>query len=286
MPFVNVIFSSISAMSGQVEDFAGPVASMNTQIFFIPLVHLVYNFVAIVFALALNPLHLRWIAKIYSRPAKKERQQLKFLGRPSHLAPSLAIEQASQEVKKMAAMVQSMLNMTRQVFESEEKQTELRVKKYENITDRLLAELSIFITKVMQSSLTKKQSLEAAYLLQMAVELEGVADCCETVLKFKSATNSDEGLLSQIQRYLESAIEPFEYIFPLLTETISIDDDSMQRHEEKLKTLVKKSHSQFNDLIRSNSSDKYTNSVIECMESIHRIAEHSRSMLDARTIFI
>ena len=142
----------------------------------VPMAHVATNLLIMFIGFMLAPLAEKIMELIFRDPKKKQTQHLRYFGRPSQFAPSLALEQASQEVKKMAALVHTTLHMTQDTLLKASQDSESRALKYEGITDSILQELTVFLAKVMQVNLSKTQSFESACLLHFAVELEKIAD--------------------------------------------------------------------------------------------------------------
>ncbi|MCB0365982.1 MAG: Na/Pi cotransporter family protein [Bdellovibrionaceae bacterium] len=165
---------------------------------------------------------LRLVKRVIPDRYRKESQRLVFNGLPHHLPPALALTQARQEVQKLAAMTETILQLTKVEIEGEGKDSDSRDKvlKYEAITDNIQREVFEFLGQVIRVSLTQKQGEEARRLLKVADELESIADCCQRLVSSHQRLVLDEPLDVELRlalrQYMESVMETFEYVFHLL----------------------------------------------------------------------
>lgn len=172
-------------------------------------------------SLLLSPLVLWGMPLLLGEPREKEMQKLEYLGRPSHLAPSLALEQVKLEVIKLAAMVQSILQMLRdQSLVESPQELQNRLFKYEKITDNVLIELKEYLVKIQQTRMTKTQSREAGVWIKVADELESLADTSEdiTTLLQSGSVSGRKALNAQLERVLMI----YEGLFHHITEGVAL----------------------------------------------------------------
>lgn len=277
------VYIVVTSVSQFLASYSSAESLMFYSVVCIPVAHIIFNFAAIIFSLTMRPLWVAMIGKIIPPPRKKQPQRLLFLGRPSHLAPSLAIEQANQEVKKLSALVHSMLGMTQDMFLSSQETEISRIEKYENITDNILNELTLFISKVLQATLSKRQSFEASCLLQMAIELEKIADCCEDVMIFlKNHPNESK----ELQNLFSTAVEAYEHIFPSITDQLRTHDQAVDTFLQDLDKIVYGSVKVYDEIIEKGlRQNEMYEELIRVVNSIRRITEGSKSIIDLRQRF-
>lgn len=130
---------------------------------------------------------------------EKEKKSLEFVGNMSTVSPALAIEQATGELVKMIELVDvifdDMLNFLK--ASSEQKDLSRRVQKYEGITDKMQMEITVFLGKVMQVSLTEEESQQIKSILRMADELESIADYCASIMSYSGRVYSEQFTLDE-----------------------------------------------------------------------------------------
>ncbi len=277
----------LTTMANAIGSVTTAQSLMFASVVCIPMTHVLFNIMAVVVSLLLRPLTLSLVLKLIPPPAKKQPQHLRFLGRPSHLAPSLAIEQANQEVKKLSAMVHSMLGMTVDLFQSEHESVDQRIKKYESITDNILDELTVFIAKVMQASLSKRQSFEASCLLQVAIELEKIADCCEDIIDFQTSEKIFSEVAQELKSFFNTAFEAYEHIFPLITDQVHTSEKAMQTFIDDMDIIIYESVKVYDALLEKGLRQKAEyEAAVGVINSIRRIVEGSKSIIDIKKRYI
>jgi len=122
------------------------------------------------------------IAKIVTRltPDKehKEVQHLVMLGNPVDIMPVTALVQAETEVVKMKSIVDRMFKLTREYLELPKLEAKMlnKIKDYERITDNIQKEVTVFICKLLERSLSEFQSVKAQNIVRIVDEIESVAD--------------------------------------------------------------------------------------------------------------
>jgi len=253
----------------------------------VPLTHIFVNLLAMILGFAFSPGLEPLMARLILAPKKKQIQHLRFFGRPSQFAPSLALEQASQEVKKMSALIHTTLQMTNEVLKSPNEEFEGRALKYEGITDSILEELTVFLAKTMQATLSKKQSFEAACLMQFAVELEKIADHCQEILEYKRSHEISTALNEDILKYFGAALDCFEHVFPMLTDHFNISKDSMDSFLTDMQVYVRNSLEVYDELLLSGLKQHADySSAIPVFNAVRMIVENTHSIVDLRQRFL
>lgn len=162
----------------------------------------------------------------------KEPQKLLFLASPHIHSSVLQIELVYLELKKMAAMVQSVLDKTMEYMfaEEEEKSLSKKVIKYEKITDNIRREINIFIEQLSMYEMTDIQAEQLRAVLKIADELEKIADKCENIIRQNQRFKSDSIVIdlktwNALKSYSEGVLEYFNKIFA----NLSMDDKSINQ---------------------------------------------------------
>ncbi|MCB0340971.1 MAG: Na/Pi cotransporter family protein [Bdellovibrionales bacterium] len=230
---------------------------------YVPISHVLFNVsLVFLFLLLLWPTRkvIEWVFPKSS--ANKEPQKLTLLGHFTSVAPTLALEQAVQEIKKMSAMVESVLQLTHELVTKGSLESEQvdRIFKYESITDKVHVELNEFLQTVMQSRLSLTQSQRVQALLRLTHELESIADKSRFVVHRILEMNKQGLVVSTDNRknlavFFESILADYELVFVRLTEAQSASED------QKEDPLAK-----FND-------DRYTSRVTTELLGMHKLVQ-------------
>jgi len=133
------------------------------------------------------------LAKIATKmvPDKKDSKKdgsfhLKFISTSLMSTPSMNLNQARLEIRRMMDIVTRMFEMVIEIFENPEEKLGEKVEeiqKLENHTDLLEKEISSFLVKISQNNISEEQSQEISIMLQRLNELESIGDKCESILK-------------------------------------------------------------------------------------------------------
>lgn len=187
--------------------------------------HLTFNLLIVAVGVTARPFLWRLIERWIPTPKEKEMQQLRFHGQILSLPPSLSLALAHHEVEKMAAMVETVLELTDNWLKNKGAHIEdvERILKYESIADSVEEEVGEFLTHVNRLNLTAHQSRHVKILLRMADELESIADDCKSI--FHRSVESETPLskpLSEVQERLiqisSANLQMYEKFFEGLSE--------------------------------------------------------------------
>ena len=121
-------------------------------------------------------------------PAGKEKPEkhLEFIDYAFIPTPSIALGQARQEIIKMSELVTNMFKWSGELLFLPTLNRELsdRLFKYENITDRIQAEISRFLARLLQSSPGAEVAEDTRRYLRIVDEYESIGDYCEMLAKY------------------------------------------------------------------------------------------------------
>lgn len=212
-----LVSSLFQALGGTAEPYS---------LWLLPATHLTLNFLVAVVFLILVPL-LEFVAtKVIPEGPQKEVQNLHVFGRAGQMAPSLALDLAHQEIKKMAAMVESVLFLTSRLVNSNQLNREdvEKILKYEGVTDNVQIELREFLTRITEVSLTTKQGLQIKSIMRIADELENIADNCKAIFhSYKLLAHRKEShvahLMHGLDEFFSEIVTFYENVFSCLTGT-------------------------------------------------------------------
>lgn len=225
---------------------------------------------------------------IPSRPYK-ELQKLEPLGGLANMAPSLSIEQAYQEVKKMTAMVQALLSLTKDYVSAKSHEEEVwkKVTKYEKITDNVQSEMVVFLQTLIEARLTKEQSRLVRTYLRMTDELEAVADRCESILEyrknlFKSGVQLEGEVLNILEVFMDSVIEQFDLVFDFIAGESIFNEEDYENSINKFGGLSKDMRVYyFNSVSQKKLLPEIGLALNEISLEVHDIHYHTTNIVDA-----
>ncbi len=125
--------------------------------------------------------------KLAPKPeGEKDEFHLKYITTALVATPTININQARLEIKRMCGIVLEMFDMVMDVFHHPKEKLGTQVEqiiKLENLTDHLEKEISNFLVNILQNNISYEQSEEVSSLLHTVNELERMGDNCESLLK-------------------------------------------------------------------------------------------------------
>ncbi len=220
------------------------------------LFHTVFNVINTLLMIGFIPAIARIVTKLVpSKGLEDEAFHLEYIGTGTMVTTEDSILEARKEivrfgniVKKMTGFVSSLLTETDR---KEFKKTLARIKKYEEITDRIESEMVVYLAKVSEGELSEDASLKIRAMLSIANDLETIGDINYTMSRILKRKSEDKIYFIPSQR------ENLQEMFKLLDDAMNkmqenLDDDrnksglaeayEMERSINKMRNTLKKGH--------------------------------------------
>jgi phosphate:Na+ symporter len=185
-----------------------------------------------------NTLLLIWFVKFIEKTVQKiipskggddEKYHLEYIGSGLMKASELSIIEAKKEVIKFAELSKRMFNMIPDLLlENDSKkfgEIYERIKKYEDITDRIEIEVANFLVKVSKNEISDETSQQIRGMLRMNNNFEKIGDVCYQMSIAIEKKNEEKAWFTPTQR--ERLKEMFTLInqaFDVMLENIKAED--------------------------------------------------------------
>lgn len=218
----------------------------------IALGHSIFNITCTLIFLPFIKQYARLIEFLFKDPIEKERVSLKFMGpNSSDMVGATGIYQAKEELKKLKEINSKMftlfLNMiTKEIQNPNNNELLAKAKHYEEITDRIQKEITVFTCQIMQQSLSAKQSHQCQILVQVADDLETIADYLERIIVlyikvsphlFKDPTSSSK-LQEKVHLFIQKIWNYYVLSSYSIDQDQNIEIDGPDRKEMKENTQL------------------------------------------------
>lgn len=187
--------------------------------------HSAFNIIATICWLPFINLLAKLVTKITPDREVKEQHHLVVLGNPADMLPAMALIQVNKEVEKFYNIVGRMFNVTKAYLNSESNDAKLlsKIKDYEQITDNIQKEISLFACRLMERPLTAAESKKAQVLVQMSDDLESIGDYLEKLAFFKNRFSKEATLQGGSKERLLSLLDNIESFYQDVTKAFNID---------------------------------------------------------------
>ncbi len=220
----------------------------------------------------------------------KEFQKLYFLGEFYNVSPQLSVEQVGLEIKKMAAMVQSILQLSHEFLGSWSMNSESveKVLKYEGVTDRLQIEINDYILQCMSLNLTVYQGKRLKIFLRMAKELESIADNCKALFYLQTGLIEtgrfpNQDATTSLKAFYSEVLKLYELLFSDMAdegESIFTNTEINQNYLTKVVELNVQYLTVLKQVYAINNSEVTTHWFAELMFKCDEIKKHTVNLYE------
>jgi len=136
----------------------------------------------------INVLMLVWFAKYIEKivtymvksSGEDDEFRLEYISTPVMATPEISLEEAGKEIAKFGAITARMSGFVQKLLQKKKikSRTKLmkRIKKYEEITDRVEVEVSDYLSNISTANLSNQSSLRLRGMLSIVNDLERIAD--------------------------------------------------------------------------------------------------------------
>ena len=181
--------------------------------------HMVYNIVlAIIFLPWTNT-----IAKISEKIMPDSQENFKDPKRPRYLDykvvnnPTIALTGAAQETLRLADIVESMLNDTFKVFETDDMALLQRTRERDNVLDSLYREIKLYMTRLSQEEFDQKEADKYVQILTFSTNLEHAGDIID-----KSLLDLAEKKIRKQDNFSKAGFEELREIHSMVIDSLRL----------------------------------------------------------------
>ncbi|UOD34179.1 Na/Pi cotransporter family protein [Deferribacteraceae bacterium V6Fe1] len=171
--------------------------------------HTMFNIInTIVFLPLLG--YLALICEKLIKDSSEKKKTTKYIDDRLIDTPALAVAQAKKEVERMSDIAISMLEDAKKAFFTRDVKLIESIYERENIVDELEKDISVFVVKLFQKSLSDESSKTIDGILHVLHDIEKIADHSENIAKFT------EKIIEKGIYFSEQANNEMEEIFDVV----------------------------------------------------------------------
>jgi phosphate:Na+ symporter len=212
---------------------------------------------------------------------------LKYLDNRVLSTPPIALAQARSETRRMAQIAQEMVDETLLFLQDNDLKKIPGLEKNEDLTDVLQKEITDFLVKLSQKSITQETSQEVASMMNMVNDLERVGDHCENLWNLNQRKLDQKITFSEIAMNEISEISDLTREF-LATIVQALEDkntgifDEAHRLEDGIDDIEERLRN--NHIKRLNTGECTVNSgliFIDMLHNFEKIGDHTYNFAKA-----
>ncbi|OUR94049.1 hypothetical protein A9Q84_18220 [Halobacteriovorax marinus] len=251
--------------------------------------HTIFNVTATIIFIPLLHILANVVIKITPDKGEKEQHHLVMLSDPNTLFPATALAQVEAEVEKMKDIVGRLYSLAGEIFIEDSKkplsEIMIKAKDYENITDNIQKEVTVFIVKVMEKPLSEMESQKARSLLKEVDELESIADYIEKLICYAERNPIDEILKGEAKSEFVSFYNDVKEFYESVSQQISdkkVDTSVVKRRSEVLRLKAESIRSNHLERISKGEFDALTAlTYSDMIVALRKIRSHTQNVAEA-----
>jgi phosphate:Na+ symporter len=249
--------------------------------------HTMFNIVNTIIFLPLVGL-LAKISTVVIRGSDEEIEfHLKYLDNRVLSTPPIALAQARSETRRMAQIAREMVDETLLFLQDNDLKKIPGLEKKEDLTDVLQKEITDFLVKLSQKSITQESSKEVASMMNMVNDLERVGDHCENLWtlnqrKLDQKITFSEIAMSEISEISDLTREFLATIIQALEDKNTGIFDEAHRLEDGIDDIEERLRK--NHIKRLNTGECTVNSgliFIDMLHNFEKIGDHTYNFAKA-----
>lgn len=175
LPFLKMIAGYMESTTGESPFLAAAAIPIGLSLFHTTF-NIINTFVMVFFVDRIAAL----VVKMVPSKGEDEEFHLEFIGMNIMPTPEISILEARKEVAKFAKITTKMSEFTHTLITKKQEKSRRKlmdkIKTYEEITDRMDVEISIFLAKVAEGNISEASSFRIRALLSIINDLERVGD--------------------------------------------------------------------------------------------------------------
>ncbi len=194
--------------------------------------HTFFNVASTILFLPVTGYYVKFIKFLVKGEDKLPEHGIKFISDKLLATPSLALEQATQEMVRMMEIAKGMVRRTFEMVKGGNKRLFKLIMDNENTVDSLQMAITAYLTKLTQKSLSEDQAERAIVLLHVVHDVERIGD---------HATNLAEladGMIEQKIIFSKEANESLVALFEKVDDACKLVQSALAEYDKKKAILM------------------------------------------------
>jgi len=212
------------------DPFSGTEAGNLSATVALAVFHTVFNLLNVLLLIGFVPLLVKIaIRTVKSRGESDEEFHLDYISQGILATPDLSIVEARKEVAKFGKITSRMSEFVQRLMKEHDKKEKAnlynKIKKYEEITDRVEVEVAKYLGKVSQNEMSDTASIRVRSMLSIVNDLERVGDIFYQMSKTIERKEEEKIWFTQEQRNeLQEMFHLVDEAFEIMVENLNVPD--------------------------------------------------------------
>ncbi|UII34489.1 Na/Pi cotransporter family protein [Fulvivirga ulvae] len=177
-----------------------------------------------------------FVVKFVTSRGEDEEFRLEYISTPIMSTPEISLEEAGKEIAKFAELTSRMSGFVQALIVKKKVKARVklmkRIKKYEEITDRVELEIADYLSKVSTSNLSSESSLRLRGMLSIINDLERIGDLFfQMSLAIERKNESDAWFSDRQVKNLQEMFELIDEAFTVMMDNLNMDYDQVSLNE-------------------------------------------------------
>ena len=190
--------------------------------------HTAFNILNVLFLIGFTRHIASLVTKYVKSKGEDEEFRLEYISTGVMATPELSLEEAGKELAKFAVLTSRMSGFVQNLIIKKKVKVRSkmmkRIKKYEEITDRVELEIADYLAKVSTSNLSNDSSLRLRGMLAIANDLERIGDLFFQMSLAIDRKSEEEGWFSDRQKeHLADMFKLIDEAFEVMINNLNMD---------------------------------------------------------------
>jgi phosphate:Na+ symporter len=227
IPFINGISSYMLSTTGSSPFVEATAIPIGLSIF-----HTTFNVINTLLMVWFVPQIAKLVTKMVPSKGDDDEFHLEFIGVNIMPTPEISILEARKEIAKFAKVTTKMSEFTRVLISKKQHKSRKKMmdkmKRYEEITDRMEVEIATFLAKVAEGNISQESSFKIRALLSNINDMERIGDI------FYQISLTIQRQLESEQWFSKEQVDNLLKIYGLLDEALNIMQDNLNADYSKV----------------------------------------------------
>jgi len=153
--------------------------------------------------------------------------------------PSVAFGQATKEIARMARLTVEMLDYDKEMIFNQNNKVKKQVEQREEAVDNLAGEITKYLTKISQQSMSPEQSRRLTILMHVVNDVERAGDHAENIMKISVEKNDEKIPFSKhAEKELEMLYTDVKMMYSNIIYAFENDDVEMVKKYQELEDKI------------------------------------------------